>query len=468
MSKISAYGAYTSVSSSDLLAVVDVSDTTMASSGTTKKMTLSQLPGSTNAWQFTPENYGGTGDGKIGTGGTGTSGTSTFTDSGASFVNATAPAGDVGKVIVINQGTSGSGTQFGTSQNPFCGTISAVNSATSVTLSANLGATCTAAPYVFGTDNSAAIASALSAAATWAEANNWECEISFGPYIYMLKALTQSTSPVHYNSHIALPYGPQTGQRLVIKMIGSGEPQCDYWEAEAPQLNGTCLVSGIFPGSQPDGTYGQVSIIGSTTQQDFGGTTFAGTRLVLDNITLAAPWNSPIYGVDGRYIGQMIIPRGYFRAFTPVNVPGASIGGPYTQRIPTTTSSVGFAYPIRGNNTANIGGEITAETVAFGVTCAEHTSFWRLTALYNQSGCYLTDTASVTHGVTIQHFCCEGANISLDAAGVSTGNFPIFIGLMDNEVLNTSHINDPNNMLVGVVHCEPAGPGTQWWRAGRS
>lgn len=43
MSKISAYGAITSVQADDLLAVVDVHDTTMAPSGTTKKMTLEQL-----------------------------------------------------------------------------------------------------------------------------------------------------------------------------------------------------------------------------------------------------------------------------------------------------------------------------------------------------------------------------------------------------------------------------------------
>src|SRR5215469_15274763 len=104
------------------------------------------------AWQFPVQQYGAQGDGKIGTGGTGTSGTNTFTDSGASFVSGTAPAGDVGKVIIINQGTSGTGTATGTAQNPFCGTITAVTSATSVSLSANLGAACANAPYIYGTD----------------------------------------------------------------------------------------------------------------------------------------------------------------------------------------------------------------------------------------------------------------------------------------------------------------------------
>ena len=47
MSKITQYTAITSVQSDDLLAVVDVHDTSMAPSGTTKKMTVSQLLGGT-------------------------------------------------------------------------------------------------------------------------------------------------------------------------------------------------------------------------------------------------------------------------------------------------------------------------------------------------------------------------------------------------------------------------------------
>lgn len=46
MSKITDYAAITSVQSDDLLVVVDVHDTSMAATGTDKKMQISQLPGS--------------------------------------------------------------------------------------------------------------------------------------------------------------------------------------------------------------------------------------------------------------------------------------------------------------------------------------------------------------------------------------------------------------------------------------
>jgi hypothetical protein len=49
MGKISQYASLTDVEDDDLLVVVDVNDTSMAASGTTKKMTIGQLPGGSGA-----------------------------------------------------------------------------------------------------------------------------------------------------------------------------------------------------------------------------------------------------------------------------------------------------------------------------------------------------------------------------------------------------------------------------------
>src|SRR5258707_7877468 len=56
-----------------------------------------------------------------------------FTDAGASFVNAAAPAGDVGKYIIVNQGT-GSAT---VATNPFAGTIISVEDRKSTRLNSS-------------------------------------------------------------------------------------------------------------------------------------------------------------------------------------------------------------------------------------------------------------------------------------------------------------------------------------------
>ena len=405
-------------------------------------------------WQFYPENFGAAGDGKIGTGGTGTSGTSTFTDSGASFVNATAPAGDVGKIIVINQGTAGSGTQMGTAQNPFCGTITAVNSATSVTLNTTLAATCTAAPYVYGTDNSTAIQAAINAAATYAEANGQYAEVLLGSAIYMLAGLTQTlTAGADYNTHLAIPSPAQTGQRLTLRIKGVGIPYNPYWEEETVQLSGSCLVSGIFPPDQPDPTYGQMSVIGSTVTQP-GGTAFANTLLSVDDVSIIVPWNSQIYGVDGRNIDQLEVPHGLCKAFAPVNVPQASIGGPYLQRIPTNGVSVGYAFPVVNNNDVSHSLWLSVLGMSKGVACSEHTNITKLITLYCDQGLWVWPNGGAVgkHVITVQHWSVEGCNTCLDASASTGGTQSVNIGLMDGETNNTAHVNDPDNILTGIIY----------------
>jgi hypothetical protein len=401
-------------------------------------------------WQFYPEAFGARGDGIIGTGGTGTSGTSAFSDAGASFTSA-----DVGKVIIINQGTSGAGTTNGTTQNPFCGTISAVGSGTSVTLSGNLAAPCAAAPYIYGTDDQPAIQACLTAAGNWAAANGQDAEILLRSRAYMLGALTQQSSP-KVNTHLAVPYGTQTGQRLGIRLRGLGAPQIEYWESTVPHLNGPCLVSAVFATGQPDATFGQVSILGGPSAQ-LGAGQFANVRLEIDGVSLVAPWNSQMYGADGRWIAQKIVPAGLFMAFVPVNVGGASIGGPYAQNIPSNGIAVGFAYPWASNNAANYGGMVSGESVPYAVAVSEHTTFTRLTGLYVTSACYITSAPSLPHALTIQHLCCEASANALDASGVSAATLPVYVAMIETEFMTNSIINDPNNVLTGFAGAAAGG-----------
>src|SRR5258707_1211993 len=184
-----------------------------------------------------------------------------------------------GDVISVNQGT-GSATVATT---PFAGTIISVNSATSITLSANLAATCTAAPYVYGTDDAAAVNAAVLAAAQWAvTTGNYKVQVIFQPALYMLGALVQSTtygfSPFNtglnytYNTHIPVPVTLAAARKLIIDLISVGDAsEPDFWGSAVPGVQGTCLVSGVFPPSQPDATFGQMSVIGTpATQANIG------------------------------------------------------------------------------------------------------------------------------------------------------------------------------------------------------
>lgn len=414
------------------------------------------------SWQFLVQAYGAQGDGKMGAGGTGASGQAVFTDAGASFVNATAPAGDVGKCIVINQGP-GSAT---VATNPFCGTIIAVNSATSVTLSANLAATCAAAPYVYGTDDSAAITTAVNAAANWAKTTgNYKAQIVFGPQIYMLGALTQTNaSPYTYNTHIPIPFATQYDRRLILDFIGVGDPaEPDFWGSAVPNVQGTCLVSAVFGTGQPDATFGQQSVLGGPATQTgigTGGIAGAGYGNCLVNITgisILLPFNSQQYGFDFRWLAQANLPNAAATAFAPVNFNAQTCGGTWLRstNLPANGIQAGLAMPASQNNDNCNVGLFSSEGLAIGLLPSEHFTAQRIATIYCNTGIQVSwaGTGSIIHGGSIAYWSCEGCNTALTTAGQgSTQQYPLFIGNFDSEVNLTYYVNDTGNNLTGTMY----------------
>jgi hypothetical protein len=436
------------------------------------------------AWQFPVQAYGAQGDGKIGTGGTGASGQAVLTDAGASFVNAPAPAGDVGKVIIVNQGT-GSAT---VATNPFVGTISSVNSATSITLSANLAATCASAPYVYGTDDAAAISAAVVAAGQWAVATgNFKAQVIFEPQLYMLGALTQTTTqqwpPYNtganytYNTHIPIPFATQFARKLIIDLVGTGDASApDFWGSTVPGVEGTCLVSAAFPTGQPDATFGQQSVIATPSTQaniGTGGITNAGYGNVLVNIegiSIVTPYNGQQYGFDFRWAAQISVDGCAALAFAPVNFSAQTVGGPWLRgtNIPANGVAVGLAMPASGNNALALIGRFGAEGLAIGLLVSEHFTAHHLVTMYCDHGIKVNwlPAGSQIHGGSILIWTCEGCNNGITTGAASTNTYNLFVGDYDSEVINTSYVNDANSNLTGVMYWHdltaqtPAGPGT--------
>ena len=492
MPKISAYTAITDVESNDLLVVVDVNDTTMAPAGTTKKMTVGQLigpvtftfgssggapsagtytagaiatdqngvlrvctvSGSPGTWarvgqapdQFYVDDYGALGNGKVFTAGSGSSGSSAFHDT----TNDPFVSGDTGKVIIANQGTGGSNT------NPFTGTITYVSSS-QVTLSANLGAAASAAPYIYGTDDTAAINNCLTAAAAYAEANQNKARVVFSARFYMLAALTQTTSP-RQNCHIPLPFASATASKLYIDLVGTGfSPESQYWETEVPQLGGTVLVSAFTPPNQPDATYGQFAMVSVPNNGSGQAGSFCNAMYNLSGITLCMPWNAQTIGMDGLYLAQMGIQNGRCAAFAPVNFSGAAVGGPWLyngSEYTTNDLATGFRFPTWGNNAFNFADYLSVEGISIGVDVAEHTSMQFLKVLYADRPIQISNTSisPVSHGITIQQASVEQSNhVVYVNNGDAGANVPIWIGLLDMESQTTDHVNDPNSNLIGFI-----------------
>jgi hypothetical protein len=396
-------------------------------------------------WQFTPEAYGAKGDGLVYGDGAISTGTANFSSASAAFTG-----NDVGKHIMINGGQ-------GATSAPLITTIKSVTDANHVVLNANAGATVTSGSFIYGTDDTAAVNSAVGAASTYAQANRYFAQVIFAAKFYCLASgPTQtgdgSTVPT-FNSQIPLPYPAASGvtQKLVLELIGAGDAsQPQYFGSTVPDLHGTCLVSMVLaPGSGGSATYGAQSVIGGPTgREGFNPQGWANTQPVIDGITLVCGWGAQQIGFDFRYVPAAGIPNASYQAL-------AAVGGnaPALSTIPTApgTNSVGLYMPLATNNDDCFAGQFTAECVSYGVAFSEHFNAQRLTCVYCDVGAYVNDPGGVViHGASILYYSCEASHTTLQCTATGS-QFPLFIGLLDTEVIDTNDIDDANSVLTGMI-----------------
>jgi len=145
LSKISAYTTLVSPVGNDLLPIVDVSDTSMAASGTTKRVTANAL-----AMAFGTAVFAGTAGRTVAD--AVTNGTTTVTSASAAFTSA-----DVGSLVVI----TGSADGDAAAGHSFASAIASVTNGTTAVLAATPSFSITAANLSIGADNKNAINSFL-------------------------------------------------------------------------------------------------------------------------------------------------------------------------------------------------------------------------------------------------------------------------------------------------------------------
>lgn len=521
MSKISAYSAIASVQSDDLLVVVDVHDTTMAPSGTTKKMTLSQLPcvpasevGAANgvasldsggkvpagelpaattsvqgavildgtasdiqpagvaaaggkgqaadakhvhplqAWQFMPEGFGAKGDGRVVGDGAITSGQAVFTSATAGFTSA-----DAGKAIMVNGAGSGGLT--------LCTTISGYTNATTVTLAANASSTVTGASALYGTDDTAAFQSLAQAMNTYM-ATGWKAQAILGSKIYCLAGTPYqtgngSTTPT-YNSLFPMLYPNANGttQAFIPEIIGPGDAsQCQYFESVIPNLQGAVLACMSYLATS--GTFGQPSVIGgpSSSAGFTGG--FANIKPFVTGVTVVAPVISSVIGYDFRYCAGKSVDRWAAQAFASVLGDSSGIPLPHLPALTSFQSAtgVGLWAPLATNNDKCDAGTGAVEGFPTAVRYSEHFTWQRLALIYANIGQYIDLTGgSVIHGASGTYLSCEATNAVIHSNGGNGTQFPLRIGLVDVEVINTADVQDSGNSLTGEIHWADFGRAT--------
>lgn len=398
-------------------------------------------------YQFYAGAYGAKGDGKITTDAVMSNSSAVLTSASSPFIS-----GDVGKHIIVNQGAANSNTA------PLITTIASYQSAGQVTLAAACTSAVATAPAIWGTDDTAAIQAAVTAAGAYAtgSSGNYYAEIVFDPKIYCIAgAPAQQTSPFKQNSQIPLPAGNvnNLGRKLIIKFTGLGDASSNqYWDSTAPNLQGTVLQS--FSMAAASGTYGAESVIGGPT--DPGGLAggFVNVKAVIERITVAVPWNAAGIALDFRYLAAAAVPNASYQPFAAVNLGGATLGGPYLSNNATNGQSVALYMPLVNANADSTVGSFTAECVAYGFAGGDHLNCGRLSLIYTTvAAVYIPFGGAAIHGAWIGMLTVEAYKGDIILSGGS-GLYPLNVGILNVEVnLGSGYdVNDSGNSFSGTLN----------------
>lgn len=403
-------------------------------------------------WRFYADDpaYGAKGDGRV-LGDVVTNGTAVITSATANFT-----AADVNKYILIHGAN-------GTTSGPLITTIASRQSATQVTLASAASASVSNCPAVYGTDDTAAINSAVTAAGNYALANAYFAEVVFGAKVYCVAGLTQagngSTTPT-FNAQIPLPFPAAngTGRKLVIALTGAGPADhFQYWESTTPSLAPTTLVSMRTAPSTPDATFGRQSVIGgpSSAAGFTGG--FANVKPVPTNIMIMQGILGNETGMDFTYCAGLHTDGCSAHMFAPTGVNGGV--QPYLKDLPPlaafgNTASIGLIAPCVGNNADVTVPSFVVEGYVHGYHVADHFTGGRIGSIYTYTAVQVVQTvgpSGIVHTVSMDQLIAEVYNIGIQATG-GTGTYANLDITMTAECTGVvADIQDTGNTLHGVV-----------------
>lgn len=404
-------------------------------------------------WQFHVKKYGAKGDGKMLTDVGMTSGSKTLTSASASFTSA-----DVGKSIMVNNAGPGGGSN---PSGALITTIATVTNATTIALTAAASATVSAMTAVYGTNDTAAIQTAMAALSASPQFTSlpYYAELLFDPAVYVM-----STYPVPGGSgtygfaQIPLPVIDTTGTKTkptVVIRGTSDNSTLDFWQQGVPQLSGTCLLSMIEVTSY-DGTYGAPSVIGGPTITAPFTHQFNNVLAVIDGISVVCPVNPGQIAYDFYLMCQFAIKTASADVFGSVtNSPTIQ----FTGSGPTNTRGLGLRVPTTGLNDRCDIDSLSIEGYYYGMIVDEHVAARRVAIIYTNTALYMSPPGGgqLSHAAWIGYASLEICNYCLYVSGGGGSLFGLNIDVLDNEGPVTTHIYDPSNALTGRIGILPSG-----------
>lgn len=375
-------------------------------------------------WQFWPDSYLCKQDGRVLGDCSITSGQAVLSSASYGFVS-----GDVGKYVMLNGG-AGAGAA------PLIGTITSVSGG-NATLSATASVTISGnGACIFGTDDTANLASCESAAGSYALAHDYYAEILFWQIITLAAAPAKSgngtTIPYFYSQiPLSCPAVNGTSRKLEIAHLGPAKnDHADYWGSTVPNVLPGSIVSMASVGNSPDATYGRASVIGGPT----GGAAltggFANVKPVFRGVSVWCPAFTNLMAADARYCGGLHM-DGSAKVFAP---PAAGVH-PYLSDLPANSTflnsiSRGLGCPMIGNNDDVTIPSFACEGYELGLYLQDHATVGRLLTVYVDVGVLVDAVNGVSNKgnmLTIANWSCEQFNGALLSNGGGGSYLPVDI-----------------------------------------
>lgn len=390
-------------------------DSSSNTNGLTTKIDTSVI--GFNLGYYFATNYGAVDDGKILNDGFITASSSTFTSATASFTSA-----DVGKTILVKYA--------GTSSGHLLTTIAGFTNSTTVTLTGAASTTANNAYFVYGTDNTQAIQTAVNAADAAHKGTVYLPRRNTG--IYLLASALQAS-----NSQLSIPVRASTNtNRTQITIQGEGAP--NFKQAGRvvnpglPSTGGTILYSVILSGAA------RAAVIGTST----GNYTYLTVKNLMIEVVHDVTGAGPV-------LGGISWKNGMSSLITDNVV--VTIDTTATIATLPTTVTVGIETPDNGAETNNLITNIDAYGFYYAFSFSEHVFAVQADARVCYAAYELKPGDHASYAPRIQAYWCKYA---LKVTGACVW----FIGDLELEAPTDSKwydmiyaINDSLNLMKGNV-----------------
>lgn len=342
---------------------------------------------------------------------------------------------------------------------PLLTTIAAFTDSGHITLASAASTAVNGAGVIYGTDNTAAIKSAISAAFTYAQANALYGEIIFRPLIYVVAGAATVGGSTQGNAIFPVPVvtaGASPKVTLAYRGLKSDASSLLHWLQPSPQVNGAVLAILRLDGTN-DATYGPASVIGGPYHGYGGATsTFSNLQPVIDNLSILVPFNSTFSGFDFYGCAEAFVPNASVLPMATV-----ASGTPWPQIVVgniTNAPQFGLRMPDVNNNDRCDVWSFSSEGQCYGIMPSEHSNVLSVRSILCIIGIQAYASSATPHGAYVHYASVEACS---QAVGVlSTGaSVKMQIDQLDYEGPTTYVLYDPSNLFTGEIRFRNVGSG---------